>query len=209
MQIVERIKDTAAKQGYTLSDLEHTLGFGARTIYKWDNNAPSVEKVLAVANFLRVSLNWLVTGKNYNTETPEPFLQKYNNLPPKDKERINHYIEICESDRMNLHSPSSTAEQKHLPIIGCAEYADFIYVMGDNSMSPLYSSNEHLYVKHGDRLKNGDIGIVFYNHCILCRQYIESDQEVILRPINPDYPELVFSKKDKTTLIPIGKVLSQ
>ena len=59
MKMVERIKAAAARQGFTLAQLERSLGFGARTIYKWDKNLPSVDKVLAVANFLQVSFSWL------------------------------------------------------------------------------------------------------------------------------------------------------
>lgn len=225
MQIVERIKDTAAKQGYTLSDLEHNLGFGSRTIYKWNTNAPSVEKVLAVANFLRVSLNWLVTGKHHDSEIPEPFFQKYNALPLKDKERINHYIEICQCYHFDHYNIYPATDQKDLPIIASAKHsdtsgnteilghinadADFIFVMNDSSMFPLYSPNQHLYVKQADTLTHGDIGIIICDHHILCRQYIESGQEIILRSINTDFSELVFSKNDKMTLKPIGKVLSE
>ncbi|MBQ6833736.1 MAG: LexA family transcriptional regulator [Lachnospiraceae bacterium] len=226
MQIVERIKDTASQQGYTLSELEQHLGFGVRTIYKWDKNAPSVEKVMAVANFLKVSLNWLVTGNPQDTSTPEPFLEKYNSLSKKDKERIDHYIEICQSDSIRTCDTPSNTAHNCIPVFGgvthppavndinvigdcdLASDADFIFIMCDQSMFPLYSFNDRLYVRQVDHLNHGEIGIVLYDHQILCRQYIVSDQEIILRPFNTNFPELAFSNDDETTLKPIGKVLT-
>ena len=89
-----------------------------------------------------------------------------------------------------------------------ASDADFIFIMCDQSMFPLYSFNDRLYVRQVDHLNHGEIGIVLYDHQILCRQYIVSDQEIILRPFNTNFPELAFSNDDETTLKPIGKVLA-
>ncbi len=84
MNMVERIKTTAARQGYTLAQLERSLGFGTRTIYKWDRNLPSVDKVLAVANILQVPLSWLVTGDVGNS----PLEARFALLSETDKEKV-------------------------------------------------------------------------------------------------------------------------
>ena len=61
MSIVDRIKDAASRNGLTIPQIERELGFGNRTIYRWDKNSPSMDKVILVANLLNVSLSWLAT----------------------------------------------------------------------------------------------------------------------------------------------------
>ena len=95
MQIVERVKYAASQRGYTIAALEQKLGFGNHTIYKWNKNSPSVEKVLAVANFLDISLTWLVTGEYESPDKSHPSVQKYMALSETDKEKIGHFIEVC------------------------------------------------------------------------------------------------------------------
>lgn len=95
MQLVERVKYAASQKGYTLAELEQILGFGNHTIYKWNKNSPSVEKVLAVANFLNISLTWLVTGEYESPNISHPVVKSYMALSETDKKKIGHFIEVC------------------------------------------------------------------------------------------------------------------
>ena len=54
--MVDRIKQLCKDQGKTIFSLEQECGFGNGTIHKWDRNAPSITKVIAVAHALEVSL---------------------------------------------------------------------------------------------------------------------------------------------------------
>ena len=60
MSLVERIRTVAEKNELTLAKVERDLGFGNGTIRKWDSNSPSVDKVSAVANYLNVSVDYLL-----------------------------------------------------------------------------------------------------------------------------------------------------
>ncbi len=94
MSILERIKTTGETLGLNLTQIERGAGLSIRTIYRWDKNSPSVDKVLAVANFLNVSLYWLVTG-TYEDKTFDPeFVQQYEKLSDLDKEKIRNFMEI-------------------------------------------------------------------------------------------------------------------
>ena len=59
----ERVKELCRSRGITITDLEKNLGFGTRTIYNRSNHAPSVDKVIAVAEYFGVSLDFLIFGK--------------------------------------------------------------------------------------------------------------------------------------------------
>lgn len=67
----ERIKGLCKEKGVTVTQLEQALGFGTRSIYRWDQNKPSVDKVQKVAAFLGVSIDYLVTGKDGAAKQPE------------------------------------------------------------------------------------------------------------------------------------------
>lgn len=56
MGIVERI---TSKTGLKLAQIERELGFGNGTIRKWDTSFPSIDKVVAVADLINVSIDYL------------------------------------------------------------------------------------------------------------------------------------------------------
>ena len=225
MQIVERIKSEAFKKGYTLAELEQKLGFGVRTIYKWNKNAPSVEKVLAVADFLNLPLSWLVTGKEEHCTLPNSFIEKYQQLSTEDKECINNYVDMCLNSTKSVHVLPPYIRENKLPVLGYsptkiplehAKYlgyktpncdADYVLIMDDDSMLPLFQKGDYLYIKQTESLANGDIGIVLHNHQILCRQFLKLDKHVLLRPLNPEFTEDIYNTLDLPATLVIGKVL--
>ena len=71
MSIVERIKEKCKENSTNMSNLERELGFGNGNIRRWETQKPSYDKVLAVANALNVSLDWLITGKEAAELSPE------------------------------------------------------------------------------------------------------------------------------------------
>lgn len=81
MSLVERIRSVAEPRDLTLAKIERELGFGNGTIRKWDNNAPSVDKVQKVGEYLNVSIDFLlgrtnnpnvIQGENDNTKFELP-----------------------------------------------------------------------------------------------------------------------------------------
>ena len=87
MGIVERVKISAAEKGLTLAKIERTLGFGNSTIRKWDQNSPSLDKVIATANLLNKSLSWLATGNYENASGDSEFICLYEKLSELEKEK--------------------------------------------------------------------------------------------------------------------------
>lgn len=221
MQLVERIKAIAARQGLTLSQLEQHLGFGVHTIYKWDKNSPSVEKVLAVANFLQVPLAWLVTGQYDTSIVPDSFLHQYGMLSDSDKEKINHFMEIC----LSGYPESYTQQSRNLPILGyvSAEVpaegvhllgytqsdadADYALIMGDNSMKPVLYQKDYIFLKNTQSLASGDIGVFCQERQLLCRQFLTYNNLVELRPFNPQFSAEKYSEETFRTVGVTGKVM--
>ena len=59
--MVRNIVDKCKEKGISVAELERQAGLAQRTVYRWDENKPSVDKALAVANVLGVTVNELMT----------------------------------------------------------------------------------------------------------------------------------------------------
>ena len=64
--MLEKIKKLCLAQGITITQLENLLGW-SRSIYKWDTNKPSIDKVKAVADYFDVTVDSLVSDKSVTT----------------------------------------------------------------------------------------------------------------------------------------------
>lgn len=69
MSLFLRVKELAEQRGMTIRALELQCGFGNGTIRKWENQSPSFDKVVRLANELNVSLNYLATGAEESPQT--------------------------------------------------------------------------------------------------------------------------------------------
>lgn len=54
--MLDKIKELCREQHMSLSELERKAKLKDRTIYKWDESKPSVDKAIAVADVLGVSV---------------------------------------------------------------------------------------------------------------------------------------------------------
>lgn len=66
MLIVDRINELAKKMGVSISTIEKTLGLSNGIIGKWRKQSPSCDKLKLVADYLNVSIDYLMTGKEYS-----------------------------------------------------------------------------------------------------------------------------------------------
>ncbi len=64
MPIVERLQALARERGTNFKQLESICGIGNGVIRRWDTQSPRLDKLVKVANYLNVSLDYLVYGKD-------------------------------------------------------------------------------------------------------------------------------------------------
>lgn len=62
MSIVDRLQSIVKERGTTFKQLERDCGIGNGTIRRWEEQSPRLDKLSKVANFLQVSLDYLVFG---------------------------------------------------------------------------------------------------------------------------------------------------
>ena len=59
--MLEQIKTLAKERKLTVAEVERMAGLTPRTVYKWDENIPSVDKVKRVADALSVTVDELLS----------------------------------------------------------------------------------------------------------------------------------------------------
>ena len=64
----EKVKELAKDRGISIRKLEQTLGFADKSIFKWDENRPSIDKVEKVAKFFGVSVDYLLGNDTEDDE---------------------------------------------------------------------------------------------------------------------------------------------
>ena len=106
MTLVERIKLKCQENGTNIRRLEEATGMGNGTIRKWDTQCPSYDKVIKVANYLNVTINWLLFEKEAADLTPEEreLVDCYRQANDQGKRSI---MGIARLQKQELESSSS------------------------------------------------------------------------------------------------------
>ncbi len=86
----------------SLTGLERELGFGKSTVRKWDKNAPSIDKVLLVADYFDVTMDYLIGRTPVRTEVVAPdndeaeFLETYQRAKKSDKSSVKAALKLID-----------------------------------------------------------------------------------------------------------------
>lgn len=72
MICTDRIKDLCKGRGITIARLEKELGFANGTIASTKSNNMRSDRLMAIANYFGVSMNYLMTGKDWEWEAATP-----------------------------------------------------------------------------------------------------------------------------------------
>lgn len=70
MSLIEKVKALCEMHGETLASLERKMDFGNGTLRKWDTTTPSGDRLLKVANYFNVSVDYLL-GREKSPDTSE------------------------------------------------------------------------------------------------------------------------------------------
>ena len=90
--MVDRINELAKKMGVSISAVEKNVGLSNGIIGKWRKQSPSCDKLKLVADYLNVSIDYLLTGKenqsNVLNDDEQELLENYGKLTDTDKEEV-------------------------------------------------------------------------------------------------------------------------
>ncbi len=88
MDIVDRIQLLVNEKGLTIAALERNTGLSNGIIKKWKKQSPSCDKIVVIANYLNVSIEYLILGSTYTEHLScdaEKLLKYYNQLSILEK----------------------------------------------------------------------------------------------------------------------------
>ena len=60
MEIYKKVQEACKEAGVSVMELERQLGFSGGSIFKWDTNIPSVERVKLVADKLNKPIDFFI-----------------------------------------------------------------------------------------------------------------------------------------------------
>ena len=90
--LTERIKTLCLQRNITISELERILEFGNGTIHKWLKSQPSVDKVLKIAQYFGVSLDYLLDGKEILSKESIDLANQFDKFSEEQKKLVRGYI---------------------------------------------------------------------------------------------------------------------
>lgn len=77
-ELIDRLEVEVKKKGLTFNRIERECGLGNGTIKRWNDQSPRLDKLVLVAQYVGVSLDYLVFGalQTEDTSNGEPDLSK-------------------------------------------------------------------------------------------------------------------------------------
>ncbi len=222
MTISQRIFLILKEKKLKQKELAKRTGISESAISDWKKKGtnPAAENISAIADFLEVSLEYLVTGK-----------EKGLSLPDDELELLTYYKELPEREQMKLIGRASALaevykeqiEEPKPPIISicCSQNrvsagigedlfdyeqwdtvdvietpvsrkADFMLIVDGESMSPKFHDGDYVLVRQQPAVELGQIGIFYVDG----KGYIKKYDGDYLISLNPDYDDIYIVDKE-------------
>lgn len=125
-EFVQRIDALLKERNEKRLSLAERCGFSLQSITEWSrrNSMPSADKVFAIADYLGVTIEWLLTGKEDSglSAKDRDLLRKYNSLSDRDKRAVDALIasllssESESADEIKESAPVYRADKKTPPL---------------------------------------------------------------------------------------------
>lgn len=100
MSIYDRIKSKADEKKISIKALERESGLGNGVIKRWNETSPQCNKLEKVANYLHVSIEWLITGKENKdlSEEENEIIAAYKDAAPAIQEAVRKLLDVPEKN---------------------------------------------------------------------------------------------------------------
>ena len=113
MSLISRIREVGKHKSLSLDDIGEQCGLGKKSLYKWDQSSPSVDKVKKVADFLHVSVDFLLTGENASvsalSKLDQDILEYVHLLNEETQRDVLGYVRLLALQHPEVLMDSSTS----------------------------------------------------------------------------------------------------
>lgn len=233
MSFSQKVTRLLKENGMTKATLAKEAGIPYTTLdsmLKRETDTARLASVIRMANALGVTVEELVldeeSEKSKLSREEERILELYSLLDSRGRDTV---LSLLKTEADNSRSKSS-AEKSSLPVYSMPaaagagsplfsedrdllfyekgeipEGVDFgIRITGD-SMEPLITDGDLVYVKKCETLESGEIGIFIRNGEGFCKRYEQKDGEGYLVSLNPKYSPIRLLDSDDLKIV--GKVI--
>lgn len=228
----DKLKQARLNAKIKQSELAQILGTTNTTISNWENNVskPDVDTIEYICGSLNVSPNFFFQSEsNEYDDNIQSLLNNYNRLNDQGQHEVRkraaelteipRYLKdepeskIITLDMDSFEMPASAGtgmflsdEYKEvIQVKDCyeARIADFVIPIAGDSMEPLYSDGDRVFVKSMPMVEVGEIGIFVING----DAYIKKRGRDRLISLNRKRKDIVFGEGD--TIVCLGKVIGK
>lgn len=145
MTLVERLQQLAKEKGTNFKQIEIKCGIGNGTMRRWDEKAPRIDKIKAVADYLNVSIDYLVYGSSSNA-TPKP--SALNQL--KEEQGL-----TCDGSPLSEEEADVVAMYRLLPPVHRHEIYDYVFFKYQRHVEGERGFFSSAYTEEGAAIQSG------------------------------------------------------
>lgn len=147
--LVDRIEQVILSKKLTFNRVEHDCGFGNGTIKRWSTQSPRLDKLIAVSQYLDISLDYLVFG-SLQTESYPAEDESFNLESIKSEQGL-----ICDNSPLEEEEANLVAMYRLLPDYKKEDVFDIICTLYQKHVERKKESIYWTYKE--DRLKSKDV----------------------------------------------------
>jgi transcriptional regulator with XRE-family HTH domain len=145
MSIIDRLQALVKERGMTFKQLEREVGLGNGTIRRWEEQSPRVDKLTKVADFLQVSLDYLVYGRDV-LELSEGRKEEFEPKAVQEAQKL-----LCDGSPLDEEEADLVAMYRLLPDYRKEDVFDIVHTMYQKHVE---RKKESIYWTYkADRLK--------------------------------------------------------
>lgn len=184
--MVDRIIQLIKQKGLSINAVERQLGFGNGAIKRFATSSPSVDKIIALSNFLNVSVGYIITGEETSLNDDEQeLISYYKKLPEREKIKLLSRAETLSevyseqvkgtdsiqliptyyvSNRVSAGFGEYLEEYElgktvYVPDTPKSRKADFVLTVSGDSMEPKFHDGDNILVRSQPTVDEGQIWI--------------------------------------------------
>ena len=206
----KKLKEALIKKQMSQKELADKMGVNKSTITRYikDKSAVSNTKIVEIANILNISPSDLFS--NYKEEHPIYKGVSLEEIIDEDDEfekipllgEVAAGVPIYMDDDLNDYI---TVDKKYIQ----SGYDYFCLTIRGDSMYPILMNKDIVLVRSQSTCNSNDIAIVSVDNETATAKYVYKHKDKLeLRPANPNYIPLVFSKDEVNTRIRIIGVVT-
>lgn len=227
--ILERILETTKNKGITEKELLIATGLNTSFLTDWKKGrakSPSIDKIIKIANYLNLSLDWLASGKHTaslsieeieiiksyrsiseaNKEAIQLLLDLYikqnsitNNIIKEETRVINYYLNAASAGTGQFLFDDSVTDILSIPDTERYKNVDYAVRVSGKSMEPKFFNNDILLVQSTSHLNIGEIGIFYVDG----DTYVKELGKNQLISVNPEFDNIPLTESSRC----LGRVI--